>query len=183
MLWMLRNILGTGAFLKRTGWVLIAWERAKFLVKISQLPFLSPCRVSSGKFWNCFDHWKRKKKVLCDNWRPDQPSRQVDKPTGHNSFLPVLVKVALRQVTSAVLVADCNLHKSSAQSMWNTCLSYNYELSMWNTCYPVICTSCHLWRFHPSRHNNDWTPNVKGLESTTTSDITSMKCAINQNNK
>ena len=92
------------------------------------------------KFWKCFDisQWKRKKKVLCDNWRPDQASRQVDKPSGHNSFLPVLVKVALRQVTSAVLVADCNLHKSSAQSMWNTCFSHNYELSMCNTCCRMI---------------------------------------------
>ena len=90
-------------------------RKSKFLVKISQLPFLSPCQVSSGKFWNCFDisQWKRKKKVLCDNWRPDQPSRQVDKPSGHNSFLPVLVKVALIQVTSAILVADCNLYESS----------------------------------------------------------------------
>ena len=156
-MWMLRTILGNTSFPQKN-WLIIG--------EISY-------RVTAAffKFWNCFDisrHWKRKKKVLCDNWRPDQASRQVDKPSGHNSFLPVLVKVALRQVTSAILVADCNLHKSSAQSMWNTCLSYNYELSMWNTCYPVICTSCHLWRFHPSRHN-DWTPKVLSLQQHITS--------------
>ena len=92
-------------------------RKSKFLVKISQLPFLSPCQVSSGKFWNCFDisQWKRKKKVLCDNWRPDQPSRQVDKPSGHNSFLPVLVKVALIPF-SAILVAEC------------TCMNHQFNL-------------------------------------------------------